>query len=84
MITYVIKKIILIYLWFLKLIVTWATKYTKSFIITLIAGLLTLLSLKHCKFGLFIKCEDYTYNNAFHKDSKCKVIQIKIKENTME
>lgn len=81
---WLIKKIISLYLAIIKIFVTWTTKYTTSFIITIITVLLSLLTLKHCKFGLFVKCEDYTYNNNFSKDSRCKVLQVKIKEDVMK
>lgn len=84
LIKWLIKKIISMYLAIAKLFVIWITKYTTSFIVTIITVLLSLLTLKHCKFGLFVKCEDYTYNNNFNKDSRCKVLQVKIKEDGMK
>lgn len=83
-INWLIKKIISLYLAIIKIFVTWTTKYTMSFLVTIITILLSLLTLKHCKFGLFINCEDYTYNNSFSKDSRCKVLQVKIKEDVMK
>lgn len=50
------------------------TSHTKAVIGVVVALLLSLLCLKHCKFGIFIACKDYTYNNNFSKP--CQLVQV--------
>lgn len=61
-------------------------KYTVQSLLFLFAFICAFLTIRHCKYGLFIGCKDTTITNNYHKP--CKVYQYyinpTIKEKTEE
>lgn len=63
----IIKYIIAAYKKIVYGVLYLAQKHTFGFLFSIIAFVLALLSVHHCKYGLFFGCKDYVYNNTFTK-----------------